>query len=43
MPFSIRSFRRLLVQCPVTYNAGPILMLPLACVALAQVHNLFAP
>jgi hypothetical protein len=27
MPFSISSFRRFLVQCAVTYNAGPFLKL----------------
>ena len=27
MPFSISSFRRFPVQCPVTYNAGPFLKL----------------
>jgi len=29
MPFSIRPFRRLSVQCSVAYNAGPFLKLPL--------------
>ena len=29
-------------SCSVTYNAGPFLKLPLASVALAQAHNLFA-
>jgi len=23
MPFSIRPYRRVPVQCPITYNAGP--------------------
>jgi uncharacterized protein (TIGR01244 family) len=30
MPFSIRPYRRFPVQCAVTYNAGPLLNLPLA-------------
>jgi len=30
MPFSIRLYRRFPVQCPVTYNAVPILKQPLA-------------
>jgi len=30
MPFSIRPYRHFPVQCPVTYNAGPILKQPLA-------------
>ena len=30
MPFTIRPFRRFPVQCPITYNAGPFLKLPLA-------------
>ena len=30
MPFSIRPYRRFPVQCPVTYNAGPFIKLPLA-------------
>ena len=42
MPFSIRPFRRFPVQCAVMYNAGPFIKLPLASVALAQAHNLFA-
>ena len=29
MPFTIRPFRRLPVQCAVTYNAGTFLTLPL--------------
>ena len=33
MPFSIRPFRRFPVQCTVTYNAGPILKLPLAYIS----------
>ena len=32
MPFSIHSFRRFPVQCPVTYHARPFLQLPLAYV-----------
>jgi len=42
MPFSIRPYRRLPVHCFVTYNAGPFLMLPLACVGRAQAQDLFA-
>ncbi len=30
MPFSIRPYRRFLVQRFVTYNPGPVLKLPLA-------------
>jgi hypothetical protein len=30
MPFTIRPYRRFPVQCAVTYNAGPLLKLPLA-------------
>ena len=30
MPFTIRPFRRFPVQCPVTYNAGPFIKMPLA-------------
>src|SRR5438105_866109 len=30
MPFSICPYRHFPVQCPVTYNAGPILKQPLA-------------
>ena len=33
MPFSIRPYRRFLVQCSVTYNAGLFLMLPLVYVS----------
>jgi hypothetical protein len=32
MPFSIRPYRRFPVHCSVTYNAGPFLKLPLACI-----------
>ncbi len=31
MPFTIRPSRRFPVQCAVTYNAGPFLKRPLAC------------
>jgi hypothetical protein len=30
MSFTIRPFHRFPVQCPVTYNAGPFLKMPLA-------------
>ena len=33
MPFVLRPFRRFPLQCPVTYNAGPFLKLPLAYVS----------
>ena len=32
MSFSIRPYRRFPVHCSVTYNAGPFLKLPLACI-----------
>ena len=30
MPFVLRSYRRVSLQCSAAYNAGPLLMLPLA-------------
>ena len=39
MPFSIRPFRRLPVQCSVTYHARPFLKLPLAsCSGVGQLR-----
>lgn len=32
MPFVLRPYRRVPLPCSVTYNAGPLLTLPLACV-----------